>query len=103
MPAPSPEHQQRARIAGVWFALTFVTAIEGLILYDPVLNDADYILGDGNDTRVRFGALFEVFLVISNIATAIVLFPILKRWSETLALGYVAPVSSRARSSPSAS
>jgi hypothetical protein len=44
-------------------------------------------VGDGNDTRVRFGALFEVFLVISNIATAIVLFPILKRWSETLSLG----------------
>jgi len=90
MPPPSPKHQQRARIAGVWLVLTFITAIAGLLLYDPVLNDADYILGDGADTRVRFGALFEVLLVIANIATATVLFPILRRWSETLALSYVA-------------
>ena len=42
---PSREHQQRARIFGVLFGLTFITAIAALILYDPVLNDADYILG----------------------------------------------------------
>lgn len=70
--------------------ITFVSAIAGLLLYDPVLNDADYIVSAGSDTRVSFGALFEVILVIANIVTAIVLFPILKRQSESLALGYVA-------------
>ncbi len=90
MPTPSPEQQQRARIFGVLFALTFVTAIAGLILYDPVLNDADYILGDGADTRVQLGALSEIFLAITNIGTAVVLWPIVKRQSETLALSYVA-------------
>jgi hypothetical protein len=74
----------------VLFALTFVTSIAGLILYDPVLNDADYILGDGADTRVQLGALCEIFLAITNIGTAVVLWPIVKRQSETLALGYVA-------------
>ena len=39
---PSPEQQQRARIFGVLFGLTFVTSIAALLLYDPVLNDADY-------------------------------------------------------------
>jgi uncharacterized protein DUF4386 len=90
MHTPSPEQQQRARIFGVLFALTFVTSIAGLILYDPVLNDADYILGAGADTRVQLGALCEIFLAITNIGTAVVLWPIVRRQSETLALGYVA-------------
>jgi Domain of unknown function (DUF4386) len=90
MATPSPEQQQRARVFGVLFALTFITSITALLLYDPVLNDADYILGDGADTRVRLGALCEIFLAITNIGTAVVLWPIVKRQSETLALSYVA-------------
>jgi hypothetical protein len=90
MPMPSPEQQQRARIFGVLFALTFITAIAALLLYDPVLNDEDYILGEGADTRVQLGALCEIFLAITNIGTAVVLWPIVKRQSETLALSYVA-------------
>jgi Domain of unknown function (DUF4386) len=62
----------------------------GLILYDPVLNDADYILGEGADTRVQLGALCEIFLAITNIGTAVVLWPIARRQSETIALSYVA-------------
>ncbi len=90
MPPPSREHQRRARIFGVLFALTFVTSIAGLLLYDPVLNDADYILGDGADTRIELGALCEIFLAITNIGTAVVLWPIARRQSETLALSFVA-------------
>jgi hypothetical protein len=89
MSVPTPEQQKRARIFGVLFALTFVTAIAGLLLYDPVLNDADYILSDGADTRVTAGALSEIFLAITNIGTALVLWPIARRQSETIALGYV--------------
>jgi hypothetical protein len=87
---PSPEQQKRARIFGVLFALTFVTSIPALILYDPVLNDANYILGSGSETRVQLGALFEVFLAIAGIGTAVVIWPIVRRQSQTLALGYVA-------------
>ncbi len=36
------------------------------------------------------GAFLEVITVIANIATAVVLFPVLKRASESVALGYVA-------------
>ncbi|TYB44026.1 DUF4386 domain-containing protein [Actinomadura chibensis] len=86
----TPEAAQRtARIAGVWFILTFVFSIPALLLYDPVLNDANYILGAGADTQVRFGALLEILTAVANIATAVTLFPILKRQSESVAIGYV--------------
>jgi hypothetical protein len=56
-----------------------------------VLNDIGYITGAGAgagaDTRVQLGALLEI---ITAIATAVVLFPIVKRQSESIALGYVA-------------
>src|SRR3954464_13931174 len=90
MPTASPAEQRTARIFGVLFALTFVTSIAAVILYDPVLNDADYILGAGADTRIQLGALCEIFLAITNIGTAVVLWPIVRRQSETLALSYVA-------------
>jgi hypothetical protein len=78
------------RIAGLWFIGTFVFSIPAGLLYDPVLNDADYILGEGLDARISLGAFFEVLLAIANIATAVVFFPVLKRVNEAVALGYVA-------------
>jgi len=78
-----------ALVTGVFFALTFVTSIAGLLLYGPVLNDATYIVGAGADMRVSLGALLEVLLVVANIGTAVTLFPILRRQNEGAALGYV--------------
>ncbi len=82
--------RKTALIAGVFFLLTFVTSIAALLLYDPVLNNTRYIVGAGADARVSFGAFLEVLLAITNIGTAVVLFPILKRQRESVALGYVA-------------
>jgi hypothetical protein len=54
-----------------------------------VLDDPRYIVGAGADTSVSLGAFLELLLIIANIGTAVVLFPILKRVNEILALGYV--------------
>ena len=43
----------------------------------------------GADTRVALGALLEALLIIANVGSAVVLFPVLKRQHEGLALGYV--------------
>jgi hypothetical protein len=59
--------------------MTFVTGIPGALLYDPVLNDPDYIVGAGADNRIFLGAFLELLLIIANIGTAVVLFRILKR------------------------
>ena len=80
-----------ARIAGVFFLLTFVTSIPAaFVLYEPVLKHSDYILGAGADTRVAWGAVLEVFLAITGIGTAVTLYPVLRRQSEGIAIGYVA-------------
>jgi hypothetical protein len=77
-------------VTGVLFIITFVTAIPAaLVLYTPVLDDANYIIGAGTDSGVALGALLEVLLIVANVGTAVALFPILKRQNEALALGYV--------------
>ena len=76
-----------ALVAGVLFLITFATSIPALWAYQPVLdNPAGYIAGGGSDNRIFFGALLEMFLIIANVGTAVVLFPILRRRSETLSL-----------------
>jgi hypothetical protein len=85
----NPPERKVARIAGVLFVLTFVTSIPAVLLYDPVLHHTGYISAAGTDTRVLLGAFLELILIIANIASAVVLFPILKRQSEPIALGYV--------------
>ena len=75
---------------GLWFLGTFVFSIPAYFLYGPVLNDPDYILGPGADTRIAAGALLEILLAIANIATAVVLYRIARRVHESVALGYVA-------------
>ncbi|MFC6704118.1 DUF4386 domain-containing protein [Flexivirga alba] len=87
---PAGRSQRRtALIAGVLFVITFVTSIPALLLYQPVLNHVGYITGGGGDTQVLLGAFLELLLIVANIGSAVVLFPILKRQHEALALGYV--------------
>jgi hypothetical protein len=82
--------QRRARIFGVLFLVTYVTSIPALLLYEPLLrHPVAYIAGGGSDTRILVGVLLELLLIVANIGTAVVIFPIVKRQSEELALGYV--------------
>ena len=81
--------RKTALIAGALFLITFLTSIPAVFLYSPVLDHTSYIVGAGADTRVALGALLEVLLIVANIGTAVVLFPVLKRQNEGLALGYV--------------
>jgi Domain of unknown function (DUF4386) len=75
---------------GVLFLITIVTSMPALLLFQPVLDDpAGYIAGVGSDNRIYFGALLELLLIIANIGTAVVVYPILKRQNHILALGYV--------------
>jgi hypothetical protein len=82
--------QKRARWFGVLYLITFVTSIPALALYQPVLDDpVGYIAGAGHDTQILLGALLELLLIMANVGTAVVIFPIVRRQNEELAIGYV--------------
>ncbi|MGO4595732.1 DUF4386 domain-containing protein [Leifsonia sp. 2TAF2] len=81
--------RRRSLAAGVFFLLTFVTSIPGALLYGPLLTDPHYVLGEGAGGPVLAGALLEIALVIANLGTALVLYPVLRRTSPSLALAYV--------------
>jgi len=74
--------------AGVLYLLTFVS-IPTLALYGPV-HDPTYIVGAGPDTAVIVGGVLEIIVALAGIGTAVVLFPVLKKQNEGVALGLVA-------------
>jgi hypothetical protein len=82
--------QKRARAFGVLYLLTFATSITAALLYAPMLDHPlAFIAGAGDDKQVLFGALLELLLIIANIGTAVVIVPIMRRFNEELAIGYV--------------
>lgn len=89
-PATTDPMRRTARVAGVLYLITFVS-IPTLGLYRPVLDHVGtFVLGAGSDTGVLWGALTEVVVGLAGVGTAVVLFPVLKRQSESAALGLVA-------------
>ena len=87
---PTAEENRAARWAGWFMALTFLTSIPALIIYHSILHHDDFVLGADSVGSVQFAAFLEVLLAIGGIGVAVVMFPILKRQSERMALGYVA-------------
>jgi hypothetical protein len=84
------DSQRIARTFGALYLLTFVTSIGALLLFQPVLDDpAGYVANGGSDNRIFLGALLELLLIITNIGTAVVIYPIVRRQNHVLALGYV--------------
>ena len=86
-PATDPL-RRTSRAAGILYLVTFAS-IPTLALYQGVRGQADFVLGAGSDTGVLWAALSEVVVALACIGTAVVLFPVAKRQSETAALGFV--------------
>ncbi|WP_316571803.1 DUF4386 domain-containing protein [Neobacillus sp. YIM B06451] len=82
--------KKAAKIVGFLFILAAVTAVIGLKLYDPILIGPDYLAkGSEYANRIVLGAVMELMLVVSAIGTATTMFPILKKYNETIALWHV--------------
>ncbi|WP_413305479.1 DUF4386 domain-containing protein [Bacillus sp. 1P10SD] len=83
-------NKRAAKLVGVLFILAAVTAVIGLLLYDPILNGPDYLInGSEHANQVVVGALMELILVASAVGTATTMFPILRKYNETIALWHV--------------
>lgn len=75
--------------AGILYLLTFVS-VPTLALYQDARGEANFVLGAGSDSGVLLAALSELIVAVTCIGTAVVLFPVIKRQSETAAIGFVA-------------
>ncbi|MHC0038029.1 DUF4386 domain-containing protein [Pseudoneobacillus sp. C159] len=83
-------NQRAAKLIGVLFILAAVSAVAGVILYDPILNGPDYLTnGSQHTNQIVLGAVMELILVVSAIGTATTMFPILRKYNETVALWHV--------------
>jgi hypothetical protein len=82
-------NRQSATLVGVLFIIATVTAILGVLFYQPILT-GDYLSnGAAHQNQVVLGALMELILAGTAIGTAIVLFPVLRPYSERIALGHL--------------
>ena len=85
--------QRTARIFGWLFIATFITSIGAKALFvsgvGGTFSALNFTPGSMNETSVYAGVILEFLLIVTNIGTAVVLYPIVRRQSEGLALGYV--------------
>lgn len=84
----STQFRRVSLTAGTLYILTFVS-IPTIVLYGPA-HDPNFIVGNSNDNAIIAGGLLEIVVALAGIATAIVLFPVLKKQNESMALGLVA-------------
>jgi hypothetical protein len=87
--APVDSMRRTALVVGWLFVITYVTSITAKFALYPPLFDTDYVVGAGPDTRLVWGALLEMILIVANIGTAVCLFSVFKRRHEPLALAFV--------------
>ena len=80
--------RRTSRAAGILYLVTFVS-VPTLMVFQPVRDGAEFVLGTGSTTGVLWGSFSEVVVALAGIGTAVVLFPVTRRVSETAALGLV--------------
>jgi hypothetical protein len=85
--------RRTGRIFGWFFIATFVLSIPARFLaihgLDASWTDMRFLPGAGSDTSLKLGAVLDFLLIGANIATAVVIYPLVRRQSETVSLGYV--------------
>jgi hypothetical protein len=77
-------YRTTAKIVGVLYILGFVVGIAGSVLSEPGQIDAV----SARSIIVAIGALLWVLAAVGDAAHGVLMFPILKQYSERIALGY---------------
>ncbi len=83
-------HQSIARIVGILFITATVPFSLSVIILLPVLSAPDFLAQVSlQQDRVSVGIFLELVNHIAVVSIAVLLYPVLKQFSERLALGYV--------------
>jgi hypothetical protein len=84
-------HRTTARVVGGLFIVGTVAGVLGLVLEQPIVDTPDYLARISmNEARLATGAVLELVMGSAMIAIAVAIYPVLRHFSERLALGYVA-------------
>jgi hypothetical protein len=84
-------YQQNARIVGALFLIAMVASLFGGIWLESFLSASDYLAAiKDNQSQVLMGVLLELINGLAVIGIAVGMFPIFRKYNESLALGYVA-------------
>ena len=87
---PRDRLRRTAFLGGAFYLITFAASIPAAFVFlDPVISDPNYVLGSGSQTGVLFGGLLDMVNAFACIGSAVVLFPLLRRQNEAVALGFV--------------
>jgi hypothetical protein len=82
--------RKTAIIVGVLFITATVASSLGLVILDPILNARNILVNvSANTTQVIIGVLLLLINCAAVVAIPVMLFPILKKHNEVLAVGYL--------------
>ncbi|MFA5772908.1 MAG: DUF4386 domain-containing protein [Thermoplasmata archaeon] len=80
-------NRKKLIIAGAFY---IIGTIAGILSIAPAIDASDYLYkASANANQVLFGALFQFIMTIAYLGFAITLYPILRRYNESLALGFL--------------
>jgi Domain of unknown function (DUF4386) len=84
------QYKKIARIVGFLFITSTIAAVISVFLLEPLLSNPDYFTSvSANKNRVILGAIFELLCAAAFVCITIFIFPVLKRESKNVAIGYV--------------
>lgn len=79
-----------ARVVGSLYIIGTVAGVLSLVVTGPVRNAQNHLVGvPAGETRLVVGALFVLTMGLALAMVPVVMFPILRKHNEALALGYV--------------
>jgi hypothetical protein len=83
-------HRRIAVTVGILFIIGTVSGVLSGLITAPILDAPDYLSKvTENEHQIMLGALFVLSMGLSLAMIPVVIYPILKKQNETLALGYV--------------
>ena len=83
-------HRKTAIIVGVFYIIATVASSLYVVIPELILNSPDYLVNvSANANQAGIAALIMLMDAVAVAGIAIVIYPILKKHNETLALGYV--------------
>jgi len=82
--------RRTALIVGVLYIIGTIAGILSLVFTGPILEEPDYLAQVSTDpNHIVIGALFVLTMGLALAMVPVMMFPILKRYNEALAVGYV--------------